>query len=543
VKEQITLNIKAQLLRGALYLLLLVALCVIPFALGQRTTGEQSTSANTRQHPATLNDTGPGVLAIPNFPNGGVLWDQYNNPATEQPVAIGSQDFESALKTLDDQAADDFVVATPPPGINTYITAVRVMGEYSQGGGPASSFNVYFYSNGAGNLPGTLTGTYLNLSYTGTPPDFTISLPHPVPFGPGTHWVSVQARQDFKSNGQWFWHNRTVQSNAGAAWQNPGDGYGTGCITWNRKNACMPDQVWPDQVFQIVGFLEGNPPTATPTATPTPIACSLFENFDNVTPPALPPGWLAGNVTDPDGIFWQTSNSGFPIPPADSPPTAAWVNDPAMISDKHLDSPPVAIDSLTNAILTFRNNYALQNAFDGGVLEISIDGGAFQDILSAGGSFLQGGYNGTISTCCGNPLASRQAWTGSSGGFITTAVGIPSGHTSVLRWRMGSDSSTSDQGWRIDTVQMICERPTPTPTPTASPTPTPTVTATATLTATPSVTTTATPVLTGTPTVTPGVTPTPSDFGGTPTSTPTATATPTRFTPTPRPHPSPAPRP
>jgi hypothetical protein len=470
-----------------------------------------------------------------------VLWDQYNNPATDPPVGIGSQDFKPAFNTLDDQAADDFVLATPPPGINIFITAVRVMGEYSEGGGPASSFNVYFYSNGAGNLPGTLIGAYLNLSYTGTPPDFTINLPHPVPFGSGTQWVSVQARQDFKSNGQWLWHNRTVQSNAGAAWQNPSNGYGTGCITWNRKNACMPDEVWPDQVFQVLGFLEGNPPSPTPT--PTPIACSLFENFDNVTPPALPPGSIAGNVIDPDGIFWQTSNSGFPMPTADSPPNAAWVNDPAMVSDKHLDSPPIAIDSLTNAILSFRNNYALQNAFDGGVLEISIDGGAFQDILAAGGSFLQGGYNGTISTCCGNPLAGRQAWTGSSGGFITTAVGMPSGHTCVLRWRMGSDSSTSGEGWRIDTVQIICERPTPTSTPTATHTPSPTTTASATLTTTPSVIPTATVTSSPTPTVTPGVTPTPSDFGGTPTSTPTATAPPTRFTPTPRPPPSPAPRP
>ena len=537
---------KAHLIRSALYLLLLLVLCVIPFALGQRTSGEQSTSPNTRQHPATRSDTRPGALAIPSLPNGGVLWDQYNNQATEQPVAIGSQDFEPALNTLDDQAADDFVLATPPFGINIFITAVRVMGEYSQGGGPASSFNLYFYNDGTGNLPGALIGAYLNLSYTGTPSDFTVSLPHPVSLSPGTHWVSVQARQDFNTSGQWFWHNRTVQSNAGAAWQNPGDGYGTGCITWNRKNACMPDQVSPDQVFQILGFWEGNPPTATPstpTPTPIPIACSLFESFDNVTPPVLPPGWIAGNVIDPDGISWETSNSGFPMPPADSPPNAAWVNDPATISDKHLDSPPIAIDSLTNAILMFRNNYALQDAFDGGVLEISIDGDAFQDILSGGGSFLQGGYNGTISTCCGNPLASRQAWTGSSGGFITTAVGLPSGHTSVLRWRMGSDSSTSGQGWRIDTVQIICERPTPTSTPTATHTPTPTATAIATLTATPSVTTTATPTLTATLTVTPGVTPTPSDFGGTPTSTPTATATLTRFTPTPRPHPSPAPRP
>jgi len=95
VKEQITLNIKAQLLRGALYLLLLIALCVIPFALGQRTTGEQSTSANTKQRPTTLNDTGAGALAIPSFPNGGVLWDQYNNPATQQRSSLSA----SARKT------------------------------------------------------------------------------------------------------------------------------------------------------------------------------------------------------------------------------------------------------------------------------------------------------------------------------------------------------------------------------------------------------------------------------------------------------------
>jgi len=190
-----------------------------------------------------------------------------------------------------------------------------------------------------------------------------------------------------------------------------------------------------------------------------------------------------------------------------------------MISDKHLDSPPVTIDFLENAALNFRNNYGLQNTFDGGVLEISIDGGAFQDILAAGGSFLQGGYNGTISTCCGNPLAGRQAWTGSSGGFTTTTVdmSVGRGHTIVLRWRMASDSSVSGEGWRVDTVQMFCERPTPTPTATPPPSPTPTATPT--------------------PTTTPSATPT-----ATPTSTPRPTPTP-RPSVTPRPRPTPAPRP
>src|SRR5438067_1775666 len=38
MKKQINPNIKAHLLRGALYLLLLLAVCAIPFALAQRST-------------------------------------------------------------------------------------------------------------------------------------------------------------------------------------------------------------------------------------------------------------------------------------------------------------------------------------------------------------------------------------------------------------------------------------------------------------------------------------------------------------------------
>jgi hypothetical protein len=197
----------------------------------------------------------------------GPLYDQSNNPATEPPLGIGSQKFESVMAAFDSQAADDFVL-TAGVGAN-YINGVRVMGEYSAGGGPASSFNVYFYLNGSGNLPGAQVHAFENLSYTGTPPDFVICLPL-FSLAPGTYWVSVQANQDLNPSGQWFWHNRRVQSNAGAAWQNPGDGYGTGCITWNRKSACMADQVWPDQVFQILGFREGPTPTPKPLPTPRP---------------------------------------------------------------------------------------------------------------------------------------------------------------------------------------------------------------------------------------------------------------------------------
>ena len=109
------------------------------------------------------------------------------------------------------------------------------------------------------------------------------------------------------------------------------------------------------------------------------------------------------------------------------------------------------------------------------MLEISVDAGPFQDILAAGGFFARGGYNGTISTCCGNPLAGRQAWTGNSGGFIDTDVDLSGfgGHTVALRWRMASDSSGSSEGWRVNDIFIVCERPTPTPTSTPAVTPTP----------------------------------------------------------------------
>jgi hypothetical protein len=258
-----------------------------------------------------------------------------------------------------------------------------------------------------------------------------------------------------------------------------------------------------------------------------PVAgCGLFENFDLVTPPLLPPGWTAINAIDPDGILWQTSDSGDPSPPANSLPNAGWVNDPDTISDKFLDSPSGTIDPVGSSALIFWNNYALEDGFDGAVLEVSIDGGPFQDILAVGGTIPEGGYNGTISTCCGNPLAGRQAWTGNSGGFIQTVVeGLPAGMPIVLRWRMASDSSGSGEGWRVDDIVIVCERPTPTPTPFPTPTPPITPSPTATVTPTPSSTVTVTP--------TPMVTVTP---------TPTSTATP-RATPRPRPTPHPRPTP
>jgi hypothetical protein len=265
----------------------------------------------------------------------------------------------------------------------------------------------------------------------------------------------------------------------------------------------------------------------------------LDQNFDGVTPPALPSGWVATNAQGPPPL-WVTSNSGVPMPPAYSPPNAAFIDDPGTVSDKRLDSPSFFHSKFEIwSQLTFRHNFNFEASsedptlgFDGGVLESSTDGGNTFQYVPAG-SFVNGGYNHTISTNRGSPIAGLQAWSGNSKGFITATVNLPFGFKSVLRWRMASDTSGSSDGWRVDDVVVtechIFGTPTATPTPTVPQSPTPT--ATATLTPTPTVSATVTPTATATATPTATVTPT---------ATATATARPT---PTARPNVTPRQRP
>jgi subtilisin-like proprotein convertase family protein len=182
-------------------------------------------------------------------------------------------------------------------------------------------------------------------------------------------------------------------------------------------------------------------------------SAQCLQNFDAVVAPALPAGWVATtNVSGVGTTAWvTTSGTSF------NAPNSAFTNNPGDISDEWLDSEPFSIIS-ASAVLSFRRSNNLENGFDGMVLEISIGGGAFQDILAAGGSFVNGGYNGSISANFGNPLASRQAWTGSSNGFVLTTVNLPAvanGQNIVLRFRRGTDNSVSATGAFIDNV-VIC---------------------------------------------------------------------------------------
>jgi Metallo-peptidase family M12B Reprolysin-like/Dockerin type I domain len=186
--------------------------------------------------------------------------------------------------------------------------------------------------------------------------------------------------------------------------------------------------------------------------------CNSFQDFDSVTVPALPSGW-ATSATGATPANWVTSAAS-----SASAPNNIFAPNQGNTSDSQLTTPVIAVTQANNQF-KFRNNYNVEDSFDGGVIEISIDGGAFSDLLAAGGSFQAGGYNGTIDSTAVSAIVGRAAWTGNSGGYIDTIAEFPSsaiGHNVQLRLRMVSDDSFSVSGWRIDSTQ-LCGVPAPAP--------------------------------------------------------------------------------
>jgi uncharacterized repeat protein (TIGR01451 family) len=188
---------------------------------------------------------------------------------------------------------------------------------------------------------------------------------------------------------------------------------------------------------------------------------TFSENFDGVSAPALPTQWTSV-VTSGLQANWSSTN-GF----ADTTPNSVFVPDAVTATQTELTSPVFSISSIS-AQLTFRHNYNLAsriithprstNYYDGGVLQISIGGGPFTDILTAGASFVAGGYNCTLSTGTANPLAGAQAWGASSGGWLTTTVNLPAstaGQNVQLKWICGTGvNSFVAVGWFIDSVSV-----------------------------------------------------------------------------------------
>lgn len=141
-----------------------------------------------------------------------------------------------------------------------------------------------------------------------------------------------------------------------------------------------------------------------------------------------------------------------------SPPNSFYAQNLDVQSDQRLIMVnPVALGA-TPPPLSFRHWFNSEGTYDGGVLEVSTDGGTIWTDVRP--NITLGGYTGTMDNT--TLLAGRQAWTGSSNGaFMRTVVNLtPYANQSVkFRFRFTSDVGTNLEGWYVDDIY-IRSRPT-----------------------------------------------------------------------------------
>ena len=134
--------------------------------------------------------------------------------------------------------------------------------------------------------------------------------------------------------------------------------------------------------------------------------------------------------------------------------------DPAVLADQSVESPNLNVAAAGSFSFSFTHKFSFERAlstrYDGGVIEITNDGGTtWRDVNQFGAA---PGYNGTITTSTSNPLGGRQAFTGTNSGYPATVVSTVNlgtnfaGQTVRVRFRIGTDSGGSAPGWQIDNV-------------------------------------------------------------------------------------------
>lgn len=189
------------------------------------------------------------------------------------------------------------------------------------------------------------------------------------------------------------------------------------------------------------------------------------QNFDSVTAPNLPSGWTT-SASVGTAALWKSFTA-----VRDTPPNSAFVAEGGgSDSTVALTSPVVAI-AHSSTQLSFRHSYNTERdavgtygggVYGGGVLEIKIGSDPWQDVVTAGGTWVTNGYNvQNLDASYGNPLGYRSAWGGVSNGFITTLVNLPlnvGGKNVQFRWLYGYDHYApwdGSVGWYVDTVSLI----------------------------------------------------------------------------------------
>lgn len=137
-----------------------------------------------------------------------------------------------------------------------------------------------------------------------------------------------------------------------------------------------------------------------------------------------------------------------------------FVADVGSRTDSRLYS-PIITATADNLKLHFWHHFSFEatgsNYYDGGVVELSVNGKPFTD---TGIIFVQNGYNGTIYNNFENPLGGRRGFGGNPfSDYVETIADLSAladvGDTVQLRFRQANDNSLGGAGWFLDDVALV----------------------------------------------------------------------------------------
>jgi len=131
-----------------------------------------------------------------------------------------------------------------------------------------------------------------------------------------------------------------------------------------------------------------------------------------------------------------------------------WINNNEYPTDVAYETQEMAVGyDATDYQITWYQYYNLEADWDGGVVEVSINGDAWIDVTEVNGEFIVAGYPSTIKDNAESPLAGRDAFTGSYQGWERVSFGQSlNGNLVKFRFRISSDTNTKADGWLIDEI-------------------------------------------------------------------------------------------
>ncbi|MCB1560580.1 MAG: M36 family metallopeptidase, partial [Xanthomonadales bacterium] len=126
-----------------------------------------------------------------------------------------------------------------------------------------------------------------------------------------------------------------------------------------------------------------------------------------------------------------------------------------------LRSPALQVSASGDFVMTLDSRFKFEHdgtPWDGGVIEISTDGGNNWVDAAAAGAAMTPAYGDVITDLAGNPLANRSAYVGQSAAWpdlstIELNFGTAfAGQSVMIRFVIGTDEAVGEFGWEIDNV-------------------------------------------------------------------------------------------